>query len=320
MLLSLAAGVLVTALSTAVFAATDICYNPDGTQTTSTTHTPCFPSANVTHCCNEGTTCLKNGLCLNKSTFLNTGLCTDSTWQDEACFPRCLTPRRLGKPSTVYRCDDDKWCCSNGGGNSTSCCNDQGIELFKIIENAVVENGSAFLSGYSIAPIQNILTDSEPNPSTTLLQTYTFTTDVSGSQVTLTATATIDSNTIPVSSDDSDSALIAGLGAGLGVGLPLLAVIGLLSWLLFREKRRNRAQLAPHELHGHPFSDVPPASHYQTTPADPFQDGYSVPAAGQSPYSTGTTNDVISATLSAHRLEADSQEKKPARARPELPG
>ncbi|EXJ66551.1 uncharacterized protein A1O5_10220, partial [Cladophialophora psammophila CBS 110553] len=150
-------------------AATNVCYNPDGTQTVKDTYSPCFPTTNVTHCCPEDSTCLKNGLCLMKNdTTLNTGLCTDSTWQDDACFPRCLTSQRKPGPSSLYRCSNNNWCCSDGASNSTSCCRDEGVKLFPIIAHAAVENGSAFLHGYSIAPIASIITNGALLSSTAL--------------------------------------------------------------------------------------------------------------------------------------------------------
>ena len=346
-----------------VHAATNVCYNPvsrplrrvlvksyfyqtscisvytnghlqDGTQTTDATSQPCFPSANVTHCCGTGETCLKNGLCLLKvrveatgtcfpmltlevqnDTSLNTGLCTDSTWQDQACFPRCLTPRRRQAPSSVYRCSNNKWCCSDGVSNATSCCQDQDIDLFPIIEHAAVENGSAFLHGYSIAPIASILTNGV-GPTTTPLQTLTFTTDISGSPVTITATTTGDPTALPVREvADHQAVLTSGLGAGLGIGIPLLAAIGVLSFLLFREKRRHRAtveSISATDNYGYPlvtnFQSMVPVE-YQPQPDE---------SANQSPYNTQQPAEVDATMSFAHRIEADAREKRFSRQ--ELPG
>ena len=64
-LLGLAAA-LITTLCAKVFAASDVCYNPDGSATDSTTYQPCQPSDDVTHCCDTGQSCLSNGLCIVK--------------------------------------------------------------------------------------------------------------------------------------------------------------------------------------------------------------------------------------------------------------
>ncbi|EHY56450.1 hypothetical protein ABEF92_006186 [Exophiala dermatitidis] len=152
------AAVLLALVNTTVLGAKDICYKPDGAETRSTTYTPCLSTGNATHCCDRGQTCLQNGPCLAKTnTSLTTGLCTDSTWGDKACFPYCLKPRRIHYISTVYRCSNDYWCCSDGA-NNTSCCEDDGVNKFRIPEDAQVQNGSAFRNGYSIAPVKNIVT------------------------------------------------------------------------------------------------------------------------------------------------------------------
>lgn len=313
---------------THVSAGTNICYNPDGTETTSTSFTPCFPSANVTHCCDNGQTCLSNGLCLGKvregiflltaqllklnqgEMAMNTGLCTDSTWQADSCFSYCPKPRRLHTLSTVYRCSNNKWCCS-GGTNTTSCCQDGGVEKFKITGSALVQNGSAFVDGYSIAPIGSILTGGELSTltaSSTAMQTITCTTTISGSPVTLTATAAGNASATPISNSiKSDAALKTGLGAGLGVGIPLLVVIGVLSFLLLREKRRHRAprETVPEgDSSGHPLvpgsrSTIP--TQFHATPAE---------SSLLSPVSTwNRTNEVDELNLFARNIGSNSREK-----------
>ncbi|KIW30779.1 uncharacterized protein PV07_02481 [Cladophialophora immunda] len=275
-------------------AATNVCYNPDGTQTARDTYSPCFPNTNVTHCCPDGSTCLKNGLCLMKNdTTLNTGLCTDSTWQDDACFPRCLTSQRKPGPSSLYRCNNSKWCCSDGASNSTSCCQDAGVKLFPIIAHAAVENGSAFLHGYSIAPIASIISNGAL-PSTTALQTVTFTTDISGSLLTITATTTGDPSPVAIGAvSNSNTGLKTGLGTGLGVGVPFLAVIAVLSFLLFREKKRHRATLESLSSNdGYPLVSPQP-----------------ILAAGHYQVATGSTNDQWPYTAQ-QPAEVDSREKR----------
>ena len=149
---------------------------------------------------------------LNKThqndTSINTGLCTDSTWKDPACFLQCLDVDRDHKLSTLYRCNHNHWCCSPAR-NSTTCCNDPDVSLFQGTGTAKVQNGTAFVAGYSIAPIASITTDSSSSSSS--------------------------------SSSSDHKAVAARVGAGLGIGLPLLAVIGVLSFLLFRERKYHNA-------------------------------------------------------------------------------
>ena len=147
------------------------------------------------------------------------GGCTDPAWNSVNCFPHCKASL-LGGISTVYRCSDDSWCCADGG-NTTSCCNDPQVKLFKIIKEAHVENGTAFAQGYNIAPDDDITGTAVPSSAPSNTSSCAVTT--------VTTTARSSSN---VSATD--------LGVGLGVGIPLLAAVGILSFLLLREKKRSR--------------------------------------------------------------------------------
>ncbi|KIW69874.1 hypothetical protein PV04_02194 [Phialophora macrospora] len=316
MLYTVGVALLLFDLGASVKAATDVCYNPDGTQNLNSAFQPCRPSDNVTHCCRKGETCLKNGLCLvQNTTSLNSGLCTDSTWQDQSCFPRCLVPARRSGPSTVYRCSNSLWCCSDGVANSTSCCQDEAVSLFPIIAHAAVENGSAFLSGYSIAPLESIITNGVA-PTATPTQTMTFTTDISGSPLTITVTTAGNPTAVPVREvADAAAVLTTGLGTGLGVGVPLLAIVGVLSFLLFREKRRHRAtkdSLSNADGYGYPL-----VTQSQKNPIDPYQ---SAPEdwVDQSQYVRHHHADPDPSRSFVRRIEADSREKSSPR--PELPG
>ena len=125
---------------------------------------PCFPSDSQTHCCDfgAGQTCISNGLCLvNWDSSLNTGACTDSSWGTSACFQDCP------QFSTPYRCNNNNWCCSNGG-NIISCCNDRNVALNQIPDLALVQNGSAFIANWTMAPnaLLAILTQSGSTKTT----------------------------------------------------------------------------------------------------------------------------------------------------------
>jgi hypothetical protein len=134
------------------------------------------------------------------------------------CFPHCKSSQ-LGTISTVYRCSNNNWCCSDGA-NSTNCCHDPHVKLFKIGRDAYVQNGTAFIQGYNIALDKDITSTATPSsPSSSS----------NGSQCTA---------TIPAQSSSKVTA--AGVGVGLGVGVPLLAAIGVLSFLLLQERRRSR--------------------------------------------------------------------------------
>jgi hypothetical protein len=241
---------LVLLLASWIHHSSSQCYNPDGSEIA---YQPCFPSDQKTHCCDVGTTCLSTGLCLVKSdSSFNTGKyslsristkvggiplcrdldfrhlsirwdgvdsshiggCTDPTWNSVNCFSHCKSSQ-LGTVSTVYRCSNNNWCCSDGA-NSTSCCHDPHVKLFKLGRDAYVQNGTAFIQGYNIAPDRDIIPSS---PSSSF----------NGSLCTATAPA-----------QSFSQVTVTGVGVGLGVGVPLLAAISVLSFLLLQERRRSR--------------------------------------------------------------------------------
>lgn len=220
------------------------CFNPDGS-VAAADQIPCSGGDDTTHCCQQGATCLSNGLCLFQSdSSLNTGTCTDASWNADACFQRCLGIR-IGAMSTVYKCSDNQFCCS-GGANATSCCNDPGQNIFfKIPAAAQVENGTAFVNGYNIAPnsaITAALSTSITSASASQPTTSTHATDASG-----------------LSSDCSSDKTKVGVGVGVGMGVPLIALVLLFLVLWLRERRQKSTPTnSP--------SPYPPET-YQTPPA-----------------------------------------------------
>ncbi|KAL8670716.1 MAG: hypothetical protein Q9168_004765 [Polycauliona sp. 1 TL-2023] len=192
-------------------------------------YTPCNATAvGNTHCCQNGHTCLDTGLCMvSYDTTINTGSCTDATWESRACFQKC--PGALGALNTLYRCDDNQWCCSLGG-NTPSCCQDPDVELFELngVNNpSRVMGGSAFVPGYTIAPIAALET-TKPGISSS---------STSNPSKACSASASNQSEACPASGDDVTK---VGLGAGLGIGLPLTSALATLLFFLLREKRINR--------------------------------------------------------------------------------
>ena len=203
------------------------CYAKGGELASSDTgFAPCRPEKAQTHCCDYGQTCVSNGLCfVSWDSSLNTGSCTDPTWQDEACFQLCDTF------ATLFRCSNNDWCCANGG-NTTSCCDDEGVLLFKLSQRALIQNGTAFAEGVQVIDTGGMLQES----STTVSPSSTSTT---AAAATSSPDASGDASSNSSSSSQSDRTMEIGLGIGLGMGLPLILLIGALSFLLYREKRRR---------------------------------------------------------------------------------
>ena len=245
------------------------CYNPDGT-TPKNDFYPCNGTAEVTHCCSDAEACLSNGLCFMKwDTSVNTGLCTDQSWANSACFQPCLEcksiqsdpsacnsdfriAKAIGKIedlSTLYRCSGNEWCCS-AGGNTTSCC-PENKNLFRLSTIAEIENGTnIFAKGYTIAPSEVLATSSLRIPSTTstsLSSTSLGSTSQSSNvppvqtqRPTSISPTPASTSTLAGATGSDNSKVTVGLGAGLGIGLPLLLALAGTGFLLRRERRINQ--------------------------------------------------------------------------------
>ena len=189
----------------------------------------------TTHCCQNNWTCLDTGLCMvSWDTSVNTGSCTDRSWESTDCFRRC--PGALGALNTLYRCDDNEWCCSSGG-NTTSCCQDPSVYLFELNGQnnpSRVMGGSAFVPGYTIAPIAAL----EAAETRSNLSCPSNESD--GPSISSNASGQSASPSPAICSASSDDMMKTGLGAGLGIGLPLIAALATLLFFLIREKRINR--------------------------------------------------------------------------------
>ena len=137
----------------------------------------------------------------------------------------------------MYRCSNNDWCCSSNG-NTTSCCQDttDGSNLFKLPEGvAQIENGTNFISGYTIAAKSALQTGTaEPSqPTTTNGARPTQNPDAATS----TGTVQPPSATVTKKDDEGQKVVAVGAGVGVGVGVPLLAALGAVLFLYLREKR-----------------------------------------------------------------------------------
>ncbi|KAM0723776.1 hypothetical protein Q7P37_000766 [Cladosporium fusiforme] len=87
-----------------------------------------------------------------------------------------------------------------------------------------------------------------------------------GSTLAAAATNTTDSPVTSTSQPD-DATFTAGsmAGVGVGIGVPLLIIIGVLSWLLLREKRKNKSGAVHYD---NSYAAVPQGSpqHMYTSP------------------------------------------------------
>ena len=95
---------------------------------------------------------------------------------------------------------------------------------------AAIYNGSGFASGFTVAPIQALNTQSSISTpsSTTVNQANSIGEPLSSAAACRNCTSSPNPTTI-------------GIGAGLGVGIPLLIALGSVSFLLLRERRGSRS-------------------------------------------------------------------------------
>ncbi|KAG7004340.1 hypothetical protein G7Y79_00026g059240 [Physcia stellaris] len=232
---------LLSLASVPLFVAAQQCFFPAGTKAKD--HIPCNGSSTTTHCCANGAACLTNGLCfLQWDSSLNTGACTQKQWSDKTCFQQCIqTVGRTDGEDTLYRCSNNDWCCSSNG-NTTSCCQDttDGSNLFKLPDEGIaqIENGTNFISGYTIAAKSALQTGTaEPSQST----------GMNGAKSTQNPDAAASTEAVQAPSanptkkeDDGQKVVAVGAGVGVGVGVPLLAALGAVLFLYIREKRLNK--------------------------------------------------------------------------------
>ena len=215
------------------------CYYPDSTS--EPRDIVCNASAPISLCCQNGETCLTNGLCFSKwDTSINTGTCTDKTWSSSSCFQQCLPSIGIDHGiHTLYRCTGNEWCCS-AGGNITSCCNDGGVDLFNLNNPDGVMGGTGLLSGLTIAPVESLQTSTSTAPSSASATSNAIDIGPTKSYSSAAARETTDAETPdPKSTTSASDATKTGLGAGLGVGLPLLA--GLTVALVFLRRLRSQS-------------------------------------------------------------------------------
>ena len=215
------------------------CYYPD--HTSEPRDNVCNASAPFSLCCQNGETCLTNGLCFSEwDTSINTGTCTDKAWNSSSCFQQCLPSLGIDHGiHTLYRCNGNEWCCS-AGGNITSCCDDEGVELFTLKEADGVMGGTGLLSGLTIAPVESLQRSTSTAPSSASATSNAIDTGPTKSYSSAAASKTTDTETPdPKSTTSAIDATKTGLGAGLGVGLPLLA--GLTLALVFLRRLRSQS-------------------------------------------------------------------------------
>lgn len=202
------------------------CYLPSGD--VSDTMQPCGEESDEgRHCCFEGHYCLSSLLCLvpgDLSTYR--GGCTLEDWDDDVCSNFCK--EYSGSHSGVHRCIDE----TDGTGQQLYACLPEscgtGSDMFAIGDSEIVRNEQ--LS--SAVDLQASATRTVEVTAATTTGSCASTADASpGSEQPLSEGGNQSCESDGVSTG-------AAVGIGLGASLPLLAVIAVVTWLLWRERTR----------------------------------------------------------------------------------
>lgn len=197
----------------------------------------------IVPCCANGDTCLTNGICsYQKSLVGGSGYyvagCTASSGLCPG-FPNRCTSQFL--PDVTWNSTSGLWQCCGVDANSNPACDDPTNEQFVAPAPAGLQTIFSISRDGWTATSMALLSTSTPLPST-----YSTTTVSEASSST--ATAVSDAASAPFV---PPSGLSTGTKTGVGIGaaLTLLAVLGLMAYLI----RKRRRRLWP-EQHGEPLA------------------------------------------------------------------
>ncbi|KAE9376588.1 hypothetical protein N431DRAFT_542146 [Stipitochalara longipes BDJ] len=212
------------------------CYFPDGNPATKDT---ACKSATVSTCCQEGATCLDNGLCFDPfgsavGGYIR-GSCTDKTWASADCPQYCTYDNATAglfnslSDAGVLSCGNPGYCCESDPLSKCDCQTGKGT--FSI---------SGDLKPFTTIPSSGSTTSTATKATATKSLTTT-----TSSRTTTPTTATSSSPTssptnTPTSAPTSNTALKVGLGVGLPLAAALVGVVGVLAYFLRRRQRQQK--------------------------------------------------------------------------------
>ncbi|KAK7185948.1 hypothetical protein PSPO01_08198 [Paraphaeosphaeria sporulosa] len=232
------------------------------------TYVPCNLTAieNGQHsaCCASGDTCLTNGLCKynsptpvrNFNTYWRIG-CTDPTYQDSSCPKQCKNRENVERHvHIVFECPGDgQWCCGTGANTdyentmtvNTTCCNIPDLAFRDEVRQAYTTAKSDWRSVIDIRTFEALAKSTAIDAASAATASSTEQsvrhTSTSSHTSILLATATASTSPSPSLSTPPSNQNTTALGVGLGLGIAILvAVLALLTFLLYRHRRHRKTQ------------------------------------------------------------------------------
>ncbi|CEJ92083.1 hypothetical protein VHEMI07760 [[Torrubiella] hemipterigena] len=271
-----------------------LCYFPNGEQAVNDT---ACTSDSVSVCCQDGSTCLGNGLCFNALAsavggFIR-GSCTDKSRKSSGCPQYCTYDNKTAglwnslSDAGVLNCGNGGYCCESDPIESCNCQNRNGVFSLSGDLKPIKTIASDALTPLPSSPASHA--SSPPSTSSTGSASSTATPSGSSSSI-ATASKSVPSSSsthvaIPTSdipapnTNTNDSTKYIALGVGLGLGIPLVAgVIGLAAFMLGRGRQKAKEQ----KDNGY----YRPPSPRMSAPAPPYEYKAPAPPAELTPTTT----------------------------------
>lgn len=230
------------------------CYYPNST---ASIDTPCHSDAAASACCNDGDTCLSNGLCLAQHgpEVISRGSCTDQSWESPSCPQHCADVEiGAGAPIFFVGVIQGQWlsCCSTWKDNTCDIATKGSNAPFFLEAGRVIFNRTSGSTSTNITELA------------TVTLTTTFTSTVTAAALTSPSSSPSVSST-SLSCSNKEAAVGAGLGVSLG--LALIFALG----LLWRQRKHKQGLSADAQKQECRYNEMMPrvmtvsgAQHQQT--------------------------------------------------------
>lgn len=213
------------------------CFWPDGDLALD--NFPCNPSADASFCCQVGSICSTNQLCIDEYGTYRRGSCTDASWDSASC-PKFCTTEVNGTHSDAGSYEDLLYCgTGDTSTNFVACCGDPGnyytcdcattphitlgpLKEYTTISTSATAAGSSGTSvaSSSAATTQSLVASQSSTHSSSAVPTAT-----------------------PLQSHTLSTGAIAGVAIGVVVAVAIIAILGFLLWRTRRHLTQNPTRM-----------------------------------------------------------------------------